>query len=411
MTRIGALMSPGLVTELMSALDGLAVSVVNLGPTASGVAQHQLDDVQGVVVELSEGVLDCDTPTVFGSPTAGIPVNSRSEDIARDYGIELVLGGPEDLERFVGSLIRPEPTAGLAPGRIIAVWGPPGAPGRTTIALAAAWALASRGQRVVLIDGDTYAPALAPALGLTPSQPGVIAASRMARLDGCDATALMATTIPYTHDGVSCAVMTGLRSPAQFADCPGTVWPRVLTTLTEAGYLVVIDVAAPLEHFPHEVVGGPVRNALTMATLESADVVLAVARATPLSILRLSRSWPRFRELAPAAGVEVVLNALPTHSEKVLEESTHALWQFTGIDRVLPISHDRTLVQPRDSGAEALSASARRGALASALAPWADAIAPRHRVAPAKDTPGSPGPAPGLAAITRWFMRPGKRLL
>ncbi|HAN70940.1 MAG TPA: hypothetical protein DCQ36_05050, partial [Actinobacteria bacterium] len=51
-------------------------------------------------------------------------------------------------------------------GRLVAVWGPMGAPGRTTIAVGIAEALAERGARVCLIDADTYAPSVALALGL-----------------------------------------------------------------------------------------------------------------------------------------------------------------------------------------------------------------------------------------------------
>lgn len=100
---------------------------------------------------------------------------------------------------------------------------------------------------------------------------------------------------------------------------------------------------APIEQFPHEVVGGPVRNAVAMATLQAADTVVAVARAEELSILRLSRSWPRYRELSPDSVVHSVLNGHPPQSRDALDESAHALWQFTGHDHVISIPHDRTL--------------------------------------------------------------------
>jgi hypothetical protein len=102
----------------------------------------------------------------------------------------------------------------------------------------------------------------------------------------------------------------------------------------------VVDLAAPLLKLPGEVIGGPMRNALTLATLDVADRVLAVANPTPLSILRLSRDWPRLSELADAARLDVCLNKAPANDQRSIDESLHALWQFTG--------NDETTVFPRD---------------------------------------------------------------
>ena len=82
------------------------------------------------------------------------------------------------------------------------------------------------------------------------------------------------------------------------------------------------------------------RNALTLATLDVADRVLAVANPTPLSILRFSRDWSRLSELADAARLDVCLNNAPANDQRSVDESLHALWQFTG--------HDETTVFPSD---------------------------------------------------------------
>ena len=73
--------------------------------------------------------------------------------------------------------------AGPAPrGRrppVIAVWGPTGAPGRTTVALNLAAELALR-RPTLLVDLDTYGASIAQALGLLDEAPGVAAAARAA---------------------------------------------------------------------------------------------------------------------------------------------------------------------------------------------------------------------------------------
>lgn len=68
-------------------------------------------------------------------------------------------------------------------GTIIAVWGPAGAPGRTTVAITVAAELAAAGHSVALADVDTYSGSVAPALGLLDEAPGFAAACRLAGAD------------------------------------------------------------------------------------------------------------------------------------------------------------------------------------------------------------------------------------
>jgi hypothetical protein len=103
----------------------------------------------------------------------------------------------------------------------------------------------------------------------------------------------------------------------------------------------VVDLAAPLLQLPGEVIGGPMRNALTLATLDVADRVLAVANPTPLSILRLSRDWPRLSELVDAASIDVCLNNAPANDQRSIDESLHAIWQFTRNDEATVFPSDR----------------------------------------------------------------------
>ena len=67
---------------------------------------------------------------------------------------------------------------------VIAVWGPAGAPGRTTLAIEVAAEIAARGHRVALLDADTYGGQVAPALGMLDEAPGFAAACRLAANDG-----------------------------------------------------------------------------------------------------------------------------------------------------------------------------------------------------------------------------------
>jgi MinD-like ATPase involved in chromosome partitioning or flagellar assembly len=306
---------------------------------------HSLDaELAGMVCELSEAGLDGyaeQLSRIRSIPCAGLPVVSHAQALAAAAGIGTVIRGPEDLSQWLASLAVADDSAVWASaGQIIAIWGPAGSPGRSTLALCLAVTLARRDQRVMVVDGDSYAPSLAPMLGLHETQSGVQSLSRHARLETAEATALEACAVHYPLGGQRFSVVTGLNSAAHYVDCGSLAWSLALTTLRQAGHTLVVDLAAPLLQLAGEVIGGPMRNALTLATLDVADRVLAVANPTPLSILRLSRDWSRLTELAGAAELDVCLNNAPANDQRSVDESLHALWQFTG--------HDETTVFPSD---------------------------------------------------------------
>ena len=107
----------------------------------------------------------------------------------------------------------PVPSARAA---IIAVWGPAGAPGRSTVAIELAVELARGGRHVGLVDADTHAPSIALALGLADEAPGFAAACRQAELGGLDARELTRISAPLGRTGVE--VLTGLNRPSRWPE-------------------------------------------------------------------------------------------------------------------------------------------------------------------------------------------------
>jgi MinD-like ATPase involved in chromosome partitioning or flagellar assembly len=345
MIRIGAIMSDHLVSSLRESLEGLDVVVVALGSSFRRMDSRAASALQGIVCELSEAALDGhgDQASRFGSmPCAGLPVVSHAQTLASAAGIANVIRGPEDLSQWLASLAIPEGVSVPATaGHIIAVWGPAGSPGRSTLALCIAATLARRNQRVIVVDADSYAPSLAPMLGLHESQSGVQSLSRHARLETVDAHVLEACAVNLELGAQSFSVVTGLNSAAQYVDCGSLAWSRALTTLRAVGQTLVVDLAAPVLQLAGETIGGPMRNALTLSTLEVADRVVVIANPTPLSILRLSRDWSRLTELAEAASLDVCLNNAPANDRGSLDDSLHALWQFTGVEEATVFPRDR----------------------------------------------------------------------
>jgi hypothetical protein len=208
----------------------------------------------------------------------------------------------------------------------------------------------------MLVDGDSYAPSLALLLGLNQTHSGVVAMSRHARLPNLEASTLEACALQYELGDQSLGIITGLSNAAQYVDCGSLAWAGALSVLRDAGHTLVVDLAAPLLQLPGETIGGPMRNALTIATLEVSDRVVVVANPIPLSILRLSRDWPRLTELAQAESLDVCLNNARSNSQIAIDDSAHALWQFTGQGEATVFPRDRLRSEPSVNVGALLSA-------------------------------------------------------
>ncbi|MGZ4662910.1 MAG: chromosome partitioning protein, partial [Arthrobacter sp.] len=81
-------------------------------------------------------------------------------------------------------------------GRIIAVWGPAGSPGRTLVAANIAGELAASGKSVLLVDADSYGASVAGTLGLLDESAGLAQACRLADQGQLSPEALLRVATP-----------------------------------------------------------------------------------------------------------------------------------------------------------------------------------------------------------------------
>ena len=284
---------------------------------------------------------------------------------------------------------------------MIAVWGPAGSPGRSTIAIELAVELARGGRHVGLVDADSHAPSIALALGLADEAPGFAAACRQSELGGLDARELTRISAPIGSTGVD--VLTGLNRPSRWPELSRSRVTAALAACREWADYTVVDVAAPLER-DEEIVSdldGPRRNAATLAALRAADLVVAVAAADPLGVSRFLRAYPELRATIGATPVAVVANRLRPGALGIdaRGQVRRTLDRFGGITDVWFVPTD-----PRAADAALLAARpiARRRA---ALADHARAAPVRGRSRRAR---GRPGPRhPSLVTSSR--RRPRSR--
>jgi MinD-like ATPase involved in chromosome partitioning or flagellar assembly len=193
---------------------------------------------------------------------------------------------------------------------VIAVWGPAGAPGRSTVAAELAVELARGGRHVALVEADTIAPSLALTLGLADEGPGFAAACRQAELAGLDARELTRIAVPLGRTGVD--VLTGINRPSRWPELSDRRVGAALAACREWADYTVVDVSSSLER-DEEIMSdldGPRRNAATLAALRAADLVVAVVAADPVGVARFLRGHADLRATIGATPVAVVANRL-----------------------------------------------------------------------------------------------------
>lgn len=191
-------------------------------------------------------------------------------------------------------------------GRVIAVWGAAGAPGRTTTAIELACELARDGRRVALVDADAHAPSVAMATGLADEGPGFAAACRQAERGTLTAAELTRIAAPLGP----VEVLTGINRPGRWPELAHDRVQAALERCRDWADDIVVDVASSLER-DEEIgsdLGGPRRNAATLAALASADLIVAVVSADPIGVARFVRAHVDLRSVVGATPVKIVVN-------------------------------------------------------------------------------------------------------
>lgn len=250
-----------------------------------------------------------DADTVYRLVRAGVHPVAIAADGARcaALGISTRLEVGE-LGALAGHLPR-KPSAGVeedvanGAGRIIAVWGPTGAPGRSTVALGMAAACAELGISTILADADPYGGTIAQILGILDEVSGLLAASRAANNGRAAETA----DHLYGING-NLSILTGLPRPDLWAQVRAGAAELVLQQLRHDAAVSVIDCGFCLEQPESFDSGAPRRNQLTLQSLEASDDVIAVGRADPVGLARLVRGLHDLEALIPSADIAVVIN-------------------------------------------------------------------------------------------------------
>jgi MinD-like ATPase involved in chromosome partitioning or flagellar assembly len=248
-------------------------------------------------------------------------------------------------------------------GKLVVVWGPHGAPGRSTVALGLAESCAASGYRTCLVDADTISPSLALLIGMTEDVSGLLVAARYAEQGVLDARSLGAACRALSE---SLWVLSGIGSADRWSQARPSALDLIWAECTRHFDRVIVDVGGLLRT---EEVDDPFnglglrRDCAAVGALQVCDSVVAVTRPDVVGLARLVEDLPDVLALTSHLRVDVVVNQVSRRSRGV-ESNVKRLINEVGLDfPVHPLAFDdgvRTCVERGSLFSEASSLSRMR---------------------------------------------------
>jgi len=294
---------------------------------------------------LSYGLLaECDA---HGVRVVAVVSDDQQRRYATGIGLYDLVDAAADWGLFETAALGGRPPADApdeSRGRVVAVWGPAGSPGRTTLAVGIAAEIAAAGFAVALCDVDTHSASVAPVLGLLDEAPGFAAACRLAGADSLTRAELERIGQRHETPEGGFWVLTGIGQPSRWPELSGE---RVVATIAECRRWVdyiVVDTASSLEN-DEEIssdVFAPRRNAATLAALREADHIVAVASADPVGLSRFLRAYGELADVAVTLSITVVANKVRASAIGLAPagQVIQTLSRFGGIDAPVLVPWD-----------------------------------------------------------------------
>jgi cellulose biosynthesis protein BcsQ len=266
-----------------------------------------------------------------GVPVVGVTNDpaAKQELISRGVG---VLDPEQEISEIVASFRAsssvPPAQIGVsaAPGKLISVWGPKGAPGRTTVAIRLALQLSRSSADTVLIDADTYGGDILQAFGIVEELPTMVWAANTAAKQNFDARTLASDLRRACPGGP--VVIPGLPRAELWVEVSDFGWRRLLAAAQSFFSFTVCDVGFCIEPDPSPYPGAADgRNRVARAAIGQADHVLAVVRADPVGIKSFLWGYESLTQLCPEERVLVVVNRARRGQE---QQVTELVRRYTG---------------------------------------------------------------------------------
>ena len=384
------------VAELLSAGAAGAARVAVVSPDLRGLDRDALRHLAGHGVRVAALVAGDDEEGERRLRQLGVATILRPDDDAAAVARALVtLAGSTTGTAVADGPAPAAPVPGTAGGRdsrrddetedddapvrapVTTVWGPTGAPGRTTVAVTLAAQLAAAGVRTLLVDLDTWGASVAQVLGLVDEAPGVAAAARASEQGTLDVPGL-ARLAPEVVPGLR--VLTGLPRADRWPELRSAAVEDLLRLARKVADHVVVDAGFAVEddeELSYDT-AAPRRNAATLTALEVSDHLVVVGAADPVGLQRLVRAVQDVAVLPSPRPTVVVTKVRSSVAGRRPERAiSDVLRRFAGMDAVrflpwAPDECDAALLAGRS-----LVELAPRADLTVAVAELAAALDPR----------------------------------
>ena len=277
-------------------------------------------------------------------------------------------------------------------GRIIAVWGPTGAPGRSTVAVNLASEIAASGTPSLLIDLDTYGASVAQLLSVLDEAPGLASAARACELGTLDLAALAGLAVEVAP---AFRVLTGIPTPSRWTEVRASAVEQILELARSVAPIIVLDCGFGIEddeELSYDTLA-PRRNATTLVALAEADDVLLVGSADPVGLQRMVRASQAVGQV-PSPNPRPLVNRLRATSigpdpRRRVED---ALARFAGLEDIIFLPDDPTAADAALLSGRTLLECAPDSALRLAIGDLASLFTGRR--------------PPRRHSVRRWTLRP-----
>jgi MinD-like ATPase involved in chromosome partitioning or flagellar assembly len=353
------------------------VAVVGLVASGDESAERRLRQL-GVSQVLAHDAGPAQVTAAVVSAVAELASTPARGRASRDLGDPAsALPGPPEDEEPAGDL-----AAGL--GRLVGVWGPTGAPGRTTVAVNVAAELAELGETVLLVDVDTYGGVVAQSLGLLDESPGLAAACRQANAGTLDVPALNRLAVEV-RPGLR--VLTGISRADRWPELRPAALEVVLRLARHLATVTVADCGFCLEtdeELAYDT-AAPRRNGATLTVLDAADTVIAVSAADPVGLQRYVRALGDLAEAVPGRTPLTVVNRLrktvvgPGDPRR---EIAGALERYAGVSSLHVIPADPDALDAAMAAGRSLAEAAPSSAARRAIRELAGSLVGRRPATP-----------------------------
>jgi Mrp family chromosome partitioning ATPase len=226
-------------------------------------------------------------------------------------------------------------------GELIFVGGICGGTGKTRLAMELAFSLANKGKRTLLVDGDTYGPAMAQLFNQSVTELGL--------LDVCRKVERKTATQNFlSQDAVNFSdylfFLPGLVKASRWVDLRQVALTELWLIAKAQFDYVIVDAGPVLEVDPmvSMEIGLPKRNLVSSTALNAADKIVLTCRSDAVSVTRLIKgaieNWHNFSGKAVSAVV------LANQDKKSAKEAVSTIGMHSEITNIQMIRSDFELV-------------------------------------------------------------------